>query len=77
MEVNGNLEKSMKIMVPYARGMPKNHENLFRTGKNRKVTFLFSLENHVSISNSRIPDGTTAQKKRRELLENQIFNHFL
>ena len=64
-------------MVPYARGMQKNHEKIFRTEKIREVTFLFSLGKHDSASKPRIPNGTTAKKTRRTMLKNQIFGHLL
>ena len=64
-------------MVPYARGMQKNNEKIFRTEKNRDVTFLFSLEKHDSTPKPRVPYGTTAQKTRRATRKNQIFQHLL
>ena len=63
----------MAVMLVGCQKIMKNISD----GKNRKVTFLFSLEKHDSTSNARIPNGTTAQKKRRELLKNQIFGHLL
>ena len=79
-EINENQWKSMKIIDFHGTLCSwggKNNENFIRTEKNREVAFLFSLRKHDSASKSRIPNGATAQKTRRVMLKNLIFQHLL
>ena len=47
MKINENQWKSLIFMVPYARGMQKNNEKIFRRGKIEKLHFYFPSKNMI------------------------------